>query len=724
MAKRDADRTREIVRNLAYKGHGQPNPTVRERARRLLEELPADEVTDALRRELEWNVSPPTLASVSPDLGDPDGGIQIQLHGTSLVNVLSVTVGGVPCTNVVVVSSTLVTAYTPALPAGVYAVAVTTLYGTAALVAAFESWYPTQIAGPSQVRVYDSMKGTTVAAGVLAAWADQGAGAQNLAQAVAINRPALVNDRFSGYPTGREALDCDGVTQASYEALPARLPLTLGKSAFWVSKHTSQKNGYFAGFGVPLAIVDDTNAATYQSGPGFNAGVLALSNYSNIAAAWQHLEWGAGFNDGTARAYGVTHDAATGDAHAYVNGASVGGVLNSDLDVVHAKWDAIGAGNGPLGTAFDGELACAVVMEAPMGAPDIAKTMKWSYGKFVQGQADFVLATAAAAWPQMDGAAMLAPTTVPFIYILGGWTPFPGSFPGPSQVTNQIWRAPTANVAAWTEIAAFDAAPPTTGPTARWTPRHTAGWLVHTHAGTEYLYTIGSDIFNGGGLGTSDVWRAEVLPTGDLGPWVRLTDAAPWGPRVLHMVASFAGKLYVMGGQTDANNAATALDDVWQSSDGGATWVQLANAPWAARGMSYDPVVLGGKLWLVGGGAYDAVPGNRQFHNDVWSFDGATWTQVLADGLAPWTPRQYVNVVVLEGALTVVDGFDNTLANVSDLWRSFDGVTWHKRTITPWAASHANGCCVPPSLGLLVRGPGNGTFASGTSTVYTVGSTP
>lgn len=665
---------------------------------------------------------PPTLGTISPALGDKYGSILVTVTGSGLQSASLLTIGGVPAT-ILRKSFGAIVALTPALAPGVYNVQVTTPGGAAVLAAAFESWYPDQIVG---ARVYDSTRGVTLVGAGVTAWADQNGGAQNLSQAVVLNQMGVQADRFAGYlSAGREAMMCDGVVQASIETLAARLPLVLGKSAFWVTKTVSQKTGYFAGFGVPLAVVDDSNAATYQSGPGFNGGKIALSNYSNAVAAWEHLEWGANYNDGTARVFGVTHDAATGDAKAYVDGAQVGAVLNSQLDVVHAKWDSIGAGNGPLGTAFAGELACAVVMESVMAAPDQAKTNVWAHGKFVVGCPDFKLITAAAAWPQMDGAAMLAPASQPYVYILGGWTPFPGIWPGPSQVTNQIWSAPVANLANWTEIAAFDAAPPVVGPTARWTPRHTAGWLVHVDAGREYLYTIGSDIFNGGGSGTSDVWRAEVLPLGALGPWVRLTNAAPWGPRVLHMVASFNGALWVLGGQTDVNNAATALNDVWTSTDGGSTWTLVtAAAPWAARGMSYDPVVLNGKLWIVGGGAYDAIPANRQFHNDVWSFDGVTWVNVLADGLAPWSPRQYVNVAVLDGALTVIDGFTNALANVADAWRSFDGVTWHDRTIVPWAASHANGVCVPPSLGKLVRGPGNGCFASGTSTVYTLGEVP
>ena len=79
----------------------------------------------------------PTLASVIPSSGPIGGGTLITLTGTDLQGATSVTVGGVPATNVQVVSPTTVTARTPANTAGAKAVAVTTPTGTATLANAF-----------------------------------------------------------------------------------------------------------------------------------------------------------------------------------------------------------------------------------------------------------------------------------------------------------------------------------------------------------------------------------------------------------------------------------------------------------------------------------------------------------------------------------------------------------------------------------------------------------
>jgi formylglycine-generating enzyme required for sulfatase activity len=82
-------------------------------------------------------VDHPILSSVSPASGLPTGGTTITLTGTNLTGATGVTVGGVACTSVQVVSGTTVTAVTPAGTVGAKAVAVTTPRGTASLAGAF-----------------------------------------------------------------------------------------------------------------------------------------------------------------------------------------------------------------------------------------------------------------------------------------------------------------------------------------------------------------------------------------------------------------------------------------------------------------------------------------------------------------------------------------------------------------------------------------------------------
>ena len=284
-------------------------------------------------------------------------------------------------------------------------------------------------------------------------------------------------------------------------------------------------------------------------------------------------------------------------------------------------------------------------------------------------------AAAGAGWTPRDGAGLVS--YAGNMYMLGGWNP--GQFHG-ADTTNEVWRFDGTT---WTQLLTDDQAP-----VGRWYPRHTAGWLTHSYGGTNYIYAIGGDIQRL----CCDVWRST-----DGVSWTQMTAAAEWGNRCLHMAASYNGALYVMGGQTDLTKA-TAMHDVWRSTDGGATWTQLANAGWSVRGMVYNPCVYNGKLWVCGGGTYDAA---RDYYNDVWTFDGSTWTQVAAS--SPWAAREYHTTLVHNGELWVMNGYNG--ANIADAWVTQNGVDWMQRPPN-WTGSHADGMC-SHSDGSLWAGPGN-----------------
>ena len=88
-------------------------------------------------------LAPPTISSVSPATGLTAGGTAITITGANLTSATSVTMGGVPATSVVVVSSTSITAVTPAGTAGANSVAVTTPWGSATMTSAFTYLAPT-----------------------------------------------------------------------------------------------------------------------------------------------------------------------------------------------------------------------------------------------------------------------------------------------------------------------------------------------------------------------------------------------------------------------------------------------------------------------------------------------------------------------------------------------------------------------------------------------------
>jgi formylglycine-generating enzyme required for sulfatase activity len=78
----------------------------------------------------DWGFCPATITSVTPLQGGTQGGTVISISGTGLSTTSSVRVGGVACTNVNVLTPTLVQATTPAGAVGQASISVTTAAGT------------------------------------------------------------------------------------------------------------------------------------------------------------------------------------------------------------------------------------------------------------------------------------------------------------------------------------------------------------------------------------------------------------------------------------------------------------------------------------------------------------------------------------------------------------------------------------------------------------------
>jgi len=82
-------------------------------------------------------ILPPTVSSVSPNSGSTTGGTAVTITGTNFAAGATLTFGGTAATNVVVVSSTTITATTPSGSAGVVTVAVTVSGQTGTLTSGF-----------------------------------------------------------------------------------------------------------------------------------------------------------------------------------------------------------------------------------------------------------------------------------------------------------------------------------------------------------------------------------------------------------------------------------------------------------------------------------------------------------------------------------------------------------------------------------------------------------
>ena len=85
------------------------------------------------------------------------------------------------------------------------------------------------------------------------------------------------------------------------------------------------------------------------------------------------------------------------------------------------------------------------------------------------------------------------------------------------------------------------------------------------------LYLIGGGI--SGGTAVRDVWKST---DGEGKIWTRITQNAEFGNRREHSSAAQGGALYVIGGNSGAG---VFHNDVWKSTDGGVSWVNVHENP-------------------------------------------------------------------------------------------------------------------------------------------------
>jgi hypothetical protein len=169
--------------------------------------------------------------------------------------------------------------------------------------------------------------------------------------------------------------------------------------------------------------------------------------------------------------------------------------------------------------------------------------------------------------------------------------------------------------------------------------------------------------------------------------WKQATAAAGWSPRLAAAAVEFAGRMWVLGGTENYyfGDAKSLKNDVWSSADGKVWRQETAAAPWAPRAY-HQAVVLGERIYVMGGGNY--VPEYQAFH-DVWSSaDGKAWR--LETDAAPWHPRLWFGAAVYRGAMWVLGGWSKVPEqNWGDVWTSRDGRQWTEvKSAKMWKARH------------------------------------
>lgn len=304
-----------------------------------------------------------------------------------------------------------------------------------------------------------------------------------------------------------------------------------------------------------------------------------------------------------------------------------------------------------------------------------------SAGRAEVPEYEWQLVTLKAAFAPRDGAGAL--TFAGKMWLLGGWNPAAAQREFfPRVCNNEVWSS--ADGATWTLVRANTFKDRSFDASADWEGRHTAGYAVFR----ERLWIIGGDCNQG--HYQNDVWSST---NGAAWTHVNQGRAVPWGPRALHYTVVHDDRMWVIGGQTMPGFAKADevfYRDLWTTADG-VSWTKIEpQSPcWSARGMIGGSAVMGGRIWILGGGTYDTpqTPA-RKFHNDVWSSaDGVRWTQHTA--AAPWPPRQYHDVAAWDGRLWVLEGYHQAGGNRKDVWHSSDGEHWHEVPKTPWAPRHA-----------------------------------
>jgi hypothetical protein len=134
-----------------------------------------------------------------------------------------------------------------------------------------------------------------------------------------------------------------------------------------------------------------------------------------------------------------------------------------------------------------------------------------------------------------------------------------------------------------------------------------AGWTKRAHAQAlvfdNKLWFLGGGLWDPQNEARNDVWCSE-----DGVRWTRVTESAPWKPRLWFSAVVYRGRMWVLGGWSKENGN---FADVWYSKDG-RNWTELkCGVIWKAR-HEHSAYVFRDRLWVAGGHA-DPV------NSEVWS---------------------------------------------------------------------------------------------------------
>lgn len=235
------------------------------------------------------------------------------------------------------------------------------------------------------------------------------------------------------------------------------------------------------------------------------------------------------------------------------------------------------------------------------------------------------------------------------MWMMGGW--YNGRLPGHS-ASNQVWWS--TDGAAWQK--ATDAA--------GWSPRIAAALVefkgkLFLLGGTEnYYFGDKSSLKN-------DVWSSE-----NGADWTLVTGNAGWSPRAYHQAAVLDGKIYVFGGGNYVPEY-HAVSDVWCSEDG-ANWTKLTeSAPWHPR-LWFSTAIYRDHIWVIGGWSNNP---SKNWGDAWYSKDGQKWEQLSTN--QTWKERHEHSAFVFQDKLWIAGGHAQPLSN--EVWSLQLPKAWPRR---------------------------------------------
>jgi hypothetical protein len=233
------------------------------------------------------------------------------------------------------------------------------------------------------------------------------------------------------------------------------------------------------------------------------------------------------------------------------------------------------------------------------------------------------------------------PMTVVFadkMWFMGGW--YNGRLPGHS-ASSEVWSS--TDGVSWEQATAK----------AQWSPRVAAA----TVAFKGRMWVLGgteNPLFGDGQSLKNDVWSSA-----DGREWKRATASAPWSPRAFHQAVVLNDRIYIFGGGNYVPKY-HAVNDVWSSEDG-EHWTKVTDsAPWHPR-LWFSSVVYRDRMWVLGGWSNDPY---RNW-NDVWySADGKNWNRLKSDVI--WRQRHELSAYVFQDKIWIAGGHAQPLN--SEVW--------------------------------------------------------